>query len=125
MALARNIMRGGYSAGQAKAVNGAIATGLTAAGTVISDALDLTADTNVIGTCASGAGVQVFVAELGDCCFRPLQNLRVFSGGLARLGKKTRKVVAMERHDQTSSVVGRQYYAAPVVLCKALQNSRY
>ena len=68
---------------------------------------------------------RVLVAELGDCCFRPLQNLRVFSGGLARLGKKTRKVVAMERHDQISSVVGRQYYAAPVVLCKALQNSRY
>lgn len=66
MALARNIMQGGYSAGSAKAINGSIATGLTAAGTTISDALDLTADTNVIGTCASGAGVQVFAAELGD-----------------------------------------------------------
>lgn len=66
MALAKNIMQGGYSAGSAKAINGSIATGLTAAGTTISDALDLTADTNVIGTCASGAGVQVFAAELGD-----------------------------------------------------------
>ena len=66
MALASNIMRGGYSAGMAKAINGAIATGLTAAGTTITDALDLTADTNVIGTCASGAGVQVAAAEVGD-----------------------------------------------------------
>ena len=66
MALASNIMRGGYSAGMAKAINGAIATGLTAAGTTITDALDLTADTNVIGTCASGAGVQVAAAEIGD-----------------------------------------------------------
>ena len=66
MALAKNMMQGGMSAGMAKAVNGSIATGLTATGTTISDALDLSADTNVIGTCASGAGVQVFSAELGD-----------------------------------------------------------
>ena len=66
MALARNIMKGGWSAGNAKAVNGAIATGLTAAGTTIADALALTADTNVIGTCASGAGVKVASAEIGD-----------------------------------------------------------
>ena len=66
MALAKNLMQGGMAAGMAKAVKGSIATALTAAGTVITDALDLTADTNVIGTCASGAGVQVFAAELGD-----------------------------------------------------------
>ena len=74
MALARNIMRGGWSAGNAKAVNGAIATGLTAAGTTITDALDLQADTNVIGTCASGAGVQLPSAEIGDSC-------EVYNGG--------------------------------------------
>ncbi len=66
MALAKNIMQGGQSAGAAKAFNGSIATALSAAGTVITDALDLTADTNVIGTCASGAGVQVFPGEIGD-----------------------------------------------------------
>ena len=66
MALASNIMKGGWSAGNAKAVNGSIATGLTAAGTTITTALDLTADTNVIATCGSGAGVQVFSAEIGD-----------------------------------------------------------
>lgn len=74
MALATNILRGGFSAGQAKAVNGAIATGLTAAGTTITDALDLTADTNVIGTCASGAGVQVPACEIGD-------SVEIFNGG--------------------------------------------
>ena len=74
MARAENIMRGGYSAGQAKAINGAIATGLTAAGTVITDALYLTADTNVIGTCASGAGVQVPACELGD-------SVEIYNGG--------------------------------------------
>lgn len=74
MALASNVMRGGYSAGMAKALNGAIATGLTAAGTVITDALDLTADTNVIGTCASGAGVQVPSAEIGD-------SVEIYNGG--------------------------------------------
>ncbi len=74
MALARNIMKGGWSAGNAKAVNGAVATALTAAGTTISDALDLNADTNVIGTAASGTGVQLPSAEIGDSC-------EVYNGG--------------------------------------------
>ena len=74
MALAVNVMRGGYSAGQAKALNGAIATALTAAGTTISTALDLLADTNVIGTCASGAGVQLPSCEIGD-------SVEVYNGG--------------------------------------------
>mgnify|MGYP001585226636 CR=1 FL=1 len=66
MALAKNIMQGGMSAGGAKAINGSIATGLTATGTVITDALDLSADTNVLATVSSGTGVQVFTAEIGD-----------------------------------------------------------
>ena len=74
MALAKNIMQGGMSAGGAKAINGSIATALTAAGTVIGDALDLNADTNVIGTCGSGAGVQLPSAEIGDSC-------EVYNGG--------------------------------------------
>lgn len=74
MALALNIMRGGTPAGAAKAFNGSIATALTAAGTVITDALDLVADTNVIGTCASGAGVQLPSCEIGDSC-------EVYNGG--------------------------------------------
>jgi hypothetical protein len=66
MALAKNIMSGGFSAGQAKSINGAIATGISAAGTVITDATDLVADVNAIGTCASGAGVQLANCEVGD-----------------------------------------------------------
>jgi len=74
MGLAKNIIGGGFSAGQAKAINGATVTGLTAAGTVITDALDLTADVNAIGTCAAGAGVQLPSAEVGD-------SLVVYNGG--------------------------------------------
>lgn len=65
-ALARDITRGGTSAGSAQAINGAVATGLTAAGTVITDALDLNATINVVGTCASGAGVQLYSMMVGD-----------------------------------------------------------
>jgi len=74
MALAMNIMKGGWSAGNAKAVNGAVAIGLTAIGTTITTALDLTADTNVIATCASGAGVQLPSCEIGDSC-------EIYNGG--------------------------------------------
>lgn len=74
MALALNIMRGGHSAGGAKAINGNIATGLTAAGTTITTALDLLADTNVIATCAASAGVQLPSCEIGDSC-------EIYNGG--------------------------------------------
>lgn len=74
MALALNIMRGGYSAGSAKAINGAVAAGLTAAGTTLATALDLQADTNVIGTCASGAGVSLPSCEIGD-------SVEIYNGG--------------------------------------------
>ena len=74
MALARNIMKGGWSAGNAKAVNGAVATGLTATGTVRTDALALQADTAVLGTVASGTGVSVPSAEIGD-------SIEIYNGG--------------------------------------------
>ena len=74
MALALNILRGGFSAGQAKAVNGAIATGLTAAGTTRGTALALTGDTNVIGTAAASSGVALPSCEIGDSC-------EVYNGG--------------------------------------------
>lgn len=74
MALASNIMRGGYSAGQAKAINGAIATGLTATGTVITDAFDLVADANAFGTVAASTGAQLPNCEIGDSVW-------VYNGG--------------------------------------------
>ena len=67
MPLSTNIMRGGTSAGQAKAINnGAIASAVSAAGTTITDATDLLADINFVSTVASGAGVQLSHGEAGD-----------------------------------------------------------
>ena len=74
MALARNIMRGGWSAGNAKAVNGAVATALTATGTSLATALALSADTNVLGTVSSGTGVTLPSCEIGD-------SVEIYSGG--------------------------------------------
>ena len=66
MALARNIMGGGFSAGQAKATNGRIASAVSAAGTTITTATDLVADVNFVSTVGSSAGVQLAFGELGD-----------------------------------------------------------
>ena len=74
MALARNIMKGGWSAGNAKAVNGAVATGLTGAGTTLATALALNADTNVFSTVGSGSGASLPSCEIGDSC-------EVYNGG--------------------------------------------
>ena len=74
MALARNIMRGGWSAGNAKAVNGAVATGLTGAGTTLGTALALQADTNVFATVGSGSGASLPSGEIGDSC-------EIYNGG--------------------------------------------
>ena len=68
MALALDIMRGGVSAGTAKAINGSINNAVTAAGTVIGDATNLQASTVRISSCASGAGVEVPDMLLGDSC---------------------------------------------------------
>lgn len=65
-ALARDITSGGTSAMSAQAMNGRVATGLTAAGTVITDALDLNATINVISTVAANTGVQLYSMIVGD-----------------------------------------------------------
>lgn len=66
MALASDIMKGGFPAGQAKAINGQAKVTISAAGTVISDATDLTASVNVVTTAAASSGVQLPSAEIGD-----------------------------------------------------------
>lgn len=73
-ALAKDISAGGTSPGSAQAINGRVATGLTAAGTTITDALDLTATINVLSTVASGAGVQLYSMQIGDA-------MEVYNGG--------------------------------------------
>ena len=72
--LARDISRGGTSAGSAQAINGAVATGLTATGTIITNALDLNATVNVVSTTASGTGVQLYSMQVGD-------QMEVYNGG--------------------------------------------
>ena len=65
-ALARDITRGGVSAGTAQGINGAIATGLSAAGSIITDATDLNASVNVVSTVSAGQGVQLPSMMIGD-----------------------------------------------------------
>lgn len=72
--LAKDITLGGTSAMSAQAINGRVATGLTAAGSTISDALALTATMNVIGTAAANTGVKLYSAQVGDRMF-------VYNGG--------------------------------------------
>ena len=67
-ALAVDIVSGGTSAGSAQAINGRVATGLTATGTIITDALDLRATVNVITTTAAGTGVQLPSMMISDQC---------------------------------------------------------
>ena len=66
MATAADIMKGGHSAMGARAINGQIQSSITAAGTVITDATDLTASINVVTTAAASTGVQLQNCEIGD-----------------------------------------------------------
>ena len=74
MALAKDIMGGGFSAGQAQAIQGTINASVSAAGTVITDATDLTASNNLITTAAASSGVQLPSVPLGD-------SVMVYNGG--------------------------------------------
>ena len=66
MATARDIMKGGHSAGASRAINGQVNGSVSAAGTGISDATDLTASINVVTTAAASSGVQLPSCEIGD-----------------------------------------------------------
>ena len=66
-ALVNDMMTGGTSAGQATAINGLVNTGISAAGTTIGTATDLTRSMNYVSTVASGAGVQLpATMQIGD-----------------------------------------------------------
>lgn len=64
MALAKDVMQGGFSAGQAKALGGGYAD-IVAAGSSITDATAITA-TNCIVTAADGTKGVSLVGEIGD-----------------------------------------------------------
>lgn len=66
MATALDMMKGGISAGMARGINGQVQSAISAAGTVITDATDLTASINVVTTAAANSGVQLANTEIGD-----------------------------------------------------------
>lgn len=59
MAIKHRLMGVGFSAGQAEQAVGDAATGITATGTVIGDAYQLTAAVNCVTTTASSTGVKL------------------------------------------------------------------
>lgn len=62
----KNLMGSGFSAGQATNLIGPFAGGLTATGTDLVTALQLSADVNVVTTTASSTGVRLPTGALGD-----------------------------------------------------------
>lgn len=64
MALSKDVMGGGFSAGQARALGGNYAA-ITAAGSVIGDATDLTASNCVVAGADGTKGVQL-TGNIGD-----------------------------------------------------------
>ena len=66
MTIAKDVMGGGFSAGQAQALGGTVAMTVSAAGSTISDATALTASNNYVTTVASGAGVILPNGVIGD-----------------------------------------------------------
>jgi len=66
MALARDIMKGGFSAGSAKAINGQISSALSGAGTTQGTATSIVTSINVVTTAAASTGVILPACEIGD-----------------------------------------------------------
>lgn len=66
MAIASDIMKGGVPAFMARALGGQVQSAVSAAGTTISDATDLTASINVVTTAAASSGVQLPNVQVGD-----------------------------------------------------------
>ena len=66
MALVYEMMGGGLSSGQARAINGGQNLTVSAAGSSLSDATALTAGHNVVTTITAGQGVKCPNSEIGD-----------------------------------------------------------
>ena len=69
MALALELVRGGFSPGQARAAQGQVSSAVSAAGTLSTDATAISAGHNVVTTVASGSGVILPACEVGDEIF--------------------------------------------------------
>lgn len=74
MALAKQMMGGGVSSGQAKAINGSVATALSGAGTTQGTATAINAGTAVFSTVAASAGAILPSCEVSD-------EVLVYNGG--------------------------------------------
>lgn len=74
MSLSARVIGGGFSAGQVRALAGGVAATVSAAGTTQGTATALTASKNLISTVASGAGVKLPLAEIGD-------DILIYNGG--------------------------------------------
>ena len=74
MAIARDIMGGGTSAGQAKAINGRVASAVSAAGTTLATATAINATVNFVSTVAASSGVRLHNGEIGD-------TIEIYNGG--------------------------------------------
>ena len=72
--LAKDIVASGMSGGTATALQGSVKSSISAAGTSITDATDLTASFNMISTCAASAGVQIPLLA-------PNESILVYNGG--------------------------------------------
>lgn len=66
MAIASDIMKGGVPAFLARAIGGQVQSSVTAAGTTIGTAADLTASINVVTSAAASSGVQLPSVQIGD-----------------------------------------------------------
>lgn len=66
MATAVDIMKGGFSAFGARAINGQNNITVTAAGTSQTDATAVTASTIVVTTAAASTGIRLPACEIGD-----------------------------------------------------------
>lgn len=64
--LFKDYVSGAFSAGQAAALGGSIAATVTAAGTVITDATDITASKNIVTTASADQGVQLYYMAAGE-----------------------------------------------------------
>lgn len=62
----KDMVRNGLAVSAADSVNGDVKTGITAAGTTIADATQLTGDISVVTTTALNTGVKLPPNEVGD-----------------------------------------------------------
>ena len=115
MALARQMMGGGLSAGQAKAINGSVATALTAAGTTQGTAYAINAGTAVFGTVAASSGAILPSCEVSD-------EVYIYNGGANAL---TVYPDSGSTINQLSANSGFSLGPNTAVMCKRITTTRW